>query len=124
MTSSLDEAMRLLHKWKNESAPLVVGASRGSPVRPNTFAFSFLGTVREISGSSLKFAGDKGSLFVADLGRAAFEYVEPADRELDLSNREREEAIGVTSGTLSAHWPDGYSCFFCKLGDDIELAEA
>ena len=124
MISSLEEAMRLLHNWKTQSTLLFVGASKGEPSAPVTFSVAFFGTVTEISGASLRVSGERGAIFLSDLDRASFEYTEPRDRELDLSNREREEATGVTSGTLSARWDDGYSCFFSELRDWSGVARA
>ena len=115
MISSLDDALTLLNKWKAHSTPLMVGVSGGRFEAPRTFSFSFLGTVTEVSDRRLEIRGDSDCSLRADLSLATFEYPEPCDRELGLTEDEREEARGVTAGTLAARWPDGYACLFSEL---------
>jgi hypothetical protein len=115
MISSLDDALTLLNKWKAKSTPVMVGVSGGLFEAPRTFSFSFLGAVTEVSDRRLEVRGDSDCALRADLSLAAFEYAEPSDRELSLTEDEREEARGVTAGTLAARWPDGYACLFSEL---------
>jgi len=119
MTSSLDEALRLLNKWKAESTLLMVGASGPSPDTPRTFSFSFAGTVTEVSDRRLEIRGESVCSFRAGISGAGFEYSEPSDRRLDLSVRERDEADRVVSAALAVLWPDGYSCLLTVLREGL-----
>jgi hypothetical protein len=122
MDSSPDEAMRLLHKWKKDSAIVSVAFSDGTEDRGPTFALTFLGAVSAAAGSALEIARDSLCSLTLDISLASFKYLEPEDRALPLSDADRSIATRLISATFSIMWPDGKLCTISALAEGAAFA--
>src|SRR5579863_2929849 len=116
MTSSFDEAVRLLDKWKTDSALVMVAFFDGPPERPRTLAVRLTGSVAEISGSWVVVANESALCSLRlEISGADFAYIEPGDRRLAIADADRERAEQYVESNLSLRWPDGNFCVFSLL---------
>ena len=116
MVSSQDEAIAILRKWKADRAKVVIFVSNGPPDDPDTFFFSLTGTVKQASTSWLRISkGTNVFRLRMDLPGTSFHYVESRDPELQLGEREREDAEELFEGCLSINLADGTFCAFNAL---------
>jgi len=115
MTSLLEETIRLLKGWRDESSPVAVVFSDGPEGSPRTFAVTLLGALVLRAGLRVEVTKGDGCLLALDISGATFEYVEPTDLALGLSPADRDEARSLTSGSLAVSWTDGKLCVFSVL---------
>lgn len=94
MTSSLEEALDLLNKWKADKCTLrcMFAAAEG--------CLNSLGAVGDLSGSKVQILWDRGE-FLADLEAASFEYSDPREA------RDRARAEVEYGAALTVSFPSG-----------------
>ena len=124
MTISLEDAIGIFQKWKDDSAHILVFAE--SPYRPAHRDMERTGltwemrqhvTVSRVTTSSgrggsknaiVEFEGRTGNLSVS-IGRCHFEYHDP--READSDIREEAEDIAVSGLFVFFPYKEGFQCY-------------
>jgi hypothetical protein len=130
MVTSLEEAIAILKKWKDESAHIVVAAEspsrrtfRGMQERGVRWAMiqdvkvSRVTPPAEGGGSKegiVEFEGPSGNLSVS-LGRCRFVYEDPREASFDV----REEADKTTVSALSVLFPYDESFIFYEMREPL-----
>src|SRR6266571_2460327 len=101
MISSLEEATRLLSKWRTDSTLIRLGLLDGPPGGPNTFDVMLFGLVRELDEGWVEVSNDSDRCrLLLDVPGTKFEYVEPDNRELRLADDARAIAAKRIEGNL------------------------
>jgi hypothetical protein len=134
MTSSAEDAIRLLNKWKNDESLILVSLSDNrlsselsgvvpSPdfsKTPTSFVFELNGFVRNVSDSSLEISSSikqttdgNGRLVISIIG-ASFTYSEPQDISLPFTDTERKAAGNIFRAVLLITFPDK-TCLLCEF---------
>src|SRR5712692_8554711 len=112
----VDEAIRLLNKWRKESALIMVALFDGPPELPRTLAVRLTGSVNDISGSWVVVSNESALCSLRlEISGADFEYIEPGDRRLPIAEADRERAERYVESNLSLRWADGNFCVFSLL---------
>ncbi len=134
MTSSAEDAIRLLNKWKNDESLILVSlcdkrlvaelstvlSNPESLSGPISFEIELVGFVRNVSDSSLEISSEVekrtagNGRFVISLTGASFLYSEPRDRSLPLTDTEREAAGNTFRASLMVAWLDK-TCLLCEF---------
>ena len=116
MSSSFEEAISLLHKWKANRASVILCFSGGRPHKPLTFYYTFTGTLTEVSASWAQVSARAGYCRLhLDVPGTHFEQVETWDRKPLISAEEPGVAGRLPEGNLSVSWPDGSFCVLTAL---------
>ena len=102
MISSAEDAIRLLNKWKAESALIrVIFSTTG-------VGLNLVGIIAEVTDGRVRVLGDACEFFF-DLAGATFAYAEP--REAPDPSRSSAEYVC----TLEAVLPSGDRCLFAEV---------
>jgi len=124
MTSSLDEAISLLSRWKAAGNSMLLVVSDGSPEDPGAFLFSVSGVVEELTGSWVEVSsGNNRCRLRLDQPGTCFTYVESRDRRLLLDDRDREDVERLFEGCLSLTFIDETFGVFNVLREDGGIDE-
>jgi len=118
INSSLDDAILLLNKWKDESALIQVVFTKGDPFAPS-FQFSLRGSVVAADTRGLRLSGGEGSLFINLDDGTEFRYLESPDVRPSLREMVKEAMTGCLSFSLHT----GETCLLCALRTDPDAED-
>jgi len=122
MSSSFEEVISLLHKWKASQASVILCFSGGRPHRPLTFFSTLTGTLTEVSACWAQISTRKGYCRVRlDVPGTHFEHVETWERKPIIWADGPEVAGRLSEGNLSVTWPDGSFCVLTALREGAGL---
>ena len=105
MTSSMDDAIRLLNKWKDSSSPMHIVLACGGITLNLSSKFSSV----IVGKLGLSISGDSWEI-LAELGGASFEYSEPREALAGV----RASVSKKYGGCLEIRLPSSSRCFLTE----------